>query len=109
MAREIAEMIRHARACSKRFEASGTISFRAEWFGMQGRTLGDPQNPFVPRSSGTARDDRRVVTKTLPVAGLAEGWPKLTADMLSPVLRNFDANESVSARNVRAWLDELRR
>ena len=109
MAREIAEMIRHARALAERFEAPETVSFRAEWFGLQGRTLGDPENPIVQFRSGTARDEWRMVTKTVPVAGLAKGWPELTADILSLVLRNFDANDSVSAQDIRDWSDKFRR
>ena len=109
MAREIAEMIRHARAFAERFEAPETLSIRAEWLGLQGRTLGDPENPFVWRRSGTARDDRRVFAKTLPVAGLAEGWPALTAEMLSPVLRLFDVNGSVSAQDVQNWSEKFTR
>ena len=79
MAREIAEMIRHAHAFAERFEAPETVSFRAEWSGLPGRKLGDPPNPFVLMQSGTARDDRRVFTRTVPVASLADGWPEFTA------------------------------
>ena len=59
----------------ERFEAPETVSFRAKWPGLQGRRLGDPEYPVVRMRSRTARDDRRVVAKTVPVAGLAEGWP----------------------------------
>lgn len=107
MAREIAEMIHHARAFAERFEAPETLSIRAEWLGLQDRRLGDPGNPFVGMRSGTARDDRRVFAKTVPVAGLAERWPALTAEMLSPVVRLFDANGSVSARDVWTWSEKF--
>ena len=109
MAQEIAEMIRHARALAERFEAPETVSFRAEWSGLQGRMLGDPEHPIVRMRSRTARDDRRVVAKTVAVAGLSEGWPELTAAMLSPVVRVFDANESLSAQDIRDWSERFRR
>ena len=109
MAQEIAEVIRHARAVAERFEAPETVSFRAEWSGLKGRLLGDPENPIVRMRSRRAGDDRRVFAKTVPVAGLAEGWPELTAAMLSPVLRVFDANESVSARDIRTWSEKFTR
>ena len=108
MAREIAEAVRHARAFAERFEAPGTVSFRAEWLGLQGRRLGDPQNPFVVRQSGTARDDGRVVTRTVPVASLTDGWAELTASMLAPILRMFGAGQSISAQNVHAWSERFR-
>ena len=109
MAQEIAETIRHAHILAERFEAPEAISFRAEWTGLKGRLLGDPENPIVRMRSRTAHDDWRVFAKTVPVAGLAERWPELTAAMLSPVLRVFDANESVSARDIRAWSQKFRR
>ena len=109
MAREIAELIRHARAFAERFEAPEMLSIRAEWLGLEGRKVGQPGNPLVSIRSGTARDDRRVFAKTVPVAGLAEVWPALTAEMLSPVLRLFHANGSVSAQEVRTWLEEFTR
>ena len=107
MAREIAEMIRHARAFAERFEAPETLSIRAEWLGLEGRKLGEPGNPLEGMRSGTARDDRRVLARTVPVVGMAETWPALTAELLSPVLRLFDANGSVSAQQVRSWLEEF--
>ena len=109
MAQEIAEMIRHARALAERFVAPETVSFRAQWSGLKGRLLGDPENPFVRVRSRMAHDDRRVFAKTVPVAGLDESWPQLTAEMLSPVLRVFNANESLSAQDIRSWSGNFRR
>lgn len=108
MAREIAEVIHHARAFAKRFEAPETVLFRAEWHGLRGRVLKDPNRPFLDRGSGAAREDSRVVAKTVSVAELAEGWPKLTADMLSQVMRMFDPRHSVSAEEVQVWSREFR-
>ena len=108
MAREIAEMIHHARAFAKRFEAPETVAIRAEWRGLRGRTLKDPNNPLVQLRSGTARDDDRVFARTVPVASLVEGWPALTAEMLSPLLRMFDVNQVVSAQDIQAWSNTFR-
>ena len=47
MAREIAEVVAHARAFAERFEAPETVSLRAEWRGLRGRRLKDPNNPFM--------------------------------------------------------------
>ena len=108
MAREIAEMIRHARAFAERFEAPETVSFRAEWLGLQGRKLGDPVHPFLMMPSGTARDNRRVFSRTVPVASLTDGWLELTATMLGPILRVFDVSQSVSAQDIQAWSEKFR-
>ena len=104
MAGEIAELICHARAFSGRFEAPETLSIRAEWRGLKGKKLGEPGNPLASMRSGIAHDDRRVFTKTVPVAGLAEGWRALAAEMLSPVRRLFDPTGAVSEQHVREWM-----
>ena len=93
---------------AERFEAPKTVSFRAEWHGLQGRILKDPNHPWGERGEGAAREDSRVVERTVPLAELADGWPKLTADMLSPVMRMFDPYRSVSAEQVRAWSRDFR-
>ena len=108
MAREIAEVIRHARAFAERFEAPGTVSFRAQWSGLRGRKLGDPRTPFVSMQSGTAIDDGRVLTRTVPVASLTDYWPELTASMLAPILRMFGVGQSVSAQDIRTWSEKFR-
>ena len=109
MAREIAELIGHARAFAERFEAPETVSVRAEWHGLKGRRLKDPNNPLAEMRGGMARDDGRVVTRTVPVANLTAGWAELTADMLSAVLRMFDPRHSVSAGEIREWSRTFRR
>ena len=109
MAREIAELIAHARAFAERFEAPETVSFRAEWRGLKGRRLKDPDDSFVELRGGAAEDDLRAVTRTIPVASLTAGWPELTADMLSAVLRLFDPRHSVSAAEIREWSKRFRR
>lgn len=108
MAREIAEIIRHARAFAERFEAQGTVSFRAQWSGLRGRRLGDPRAPFVWRQSGTAQDDGRILSRTVPVASLTDAWPELTASMLAPILRMFGAGQLVSAQDIRTWSEKFR-
>ena len=109
MAREIAEVIAHARAFVERLEAPETVLFRAEWRGLKGRRLKDPDDPFMEARYGAARDDGRAVTRTVPVASLRDGWPELTADILSVVLRMFDPRASVSPGEIRTWSERFRR
>ena len=108
LASEIAAAIRHARAFAERFEAPETVSFRAEWRGLEGRMLKDPNHPWAEMGGGATNEDSRVVARTVPAAELAEGWPKLTADMLSSVLRMFDPNRSVSAEQIQTWSQTFR-
>lgn len=108
MAREIAEVVRHARAFSERFEVPGAVTFQAEWFGLQDRKLGDPLQPFVSMRSGTAKVDRRTLTRTVSAASLTDGWPELTVSLLAPVLRMFGMDQSVSEQDVREWSRNFR-
>ena len=108
MAREIAEVVRHARAFAERFEAPGTVSFRAQWSGLRGRRLGDPRAPIVWMQNRTAQDDGRTLTQTVPVASLADGWPELTASMLAPILRMFGVGQPVSAQDIQTWSEKFR-
>jgi hypothetical protein len=110
MAREIAEVMRHARAFTERFDNPEAVAFRVEWRGLRGRELTDPENHFVRlRYAGrVAQSDSRLVTRTVAVADLASHWPEFTASMVSTVLRMFDATLSVSPDEVRAWSRKFR-
>lgn len=103
MARDIAELLRHARAFAVRLEASATATFRVQWSGLQGRTLADPNNPLLLLRSQHARDDSWVATATSPAAELTERWPDLTAELLSSVMRMFDPGQVVTAQDIRSW------
>ena len=109
MAREIAEVIRHARAFAERFEAPESVFFRLEWRGLHGRTLKDPDEALVRWHGRLAQSDSRVVTRTVPVADLTARWADITADMLSAITRMFDANLSISPQKVLAWSKKFRR
>jgi hypothetical protein len=109
MAREIAEVVRHARAFAERFPAPESVSFRAEWRGLQGRSLKDPQSPLFRRQGRQAQSDSRVVTRTVPITDLTSRWAEITADILSTVTRMFDATFSVSSQEVNSWSKKFRR
>lgn len=110
MAREIAEVVRHARAFADRFETPESVSFRAEWNGLKGRELRDPNNPLLAlRHSGhSPHSDSRVVTRTVPVADLTSRWADITAGILSAITRMFDARLSISSQEVLAWSKKFR-
>lgn len=110
MAREIAEIIRHARAFSERFDTPESVSFRLEWRGLQNREVRDPNNSLLAhRYSGRSpQTDSRVVARTVPVADLTGRWADLTAETLSSVLRMFDASLSFSAQEIVTWSKKFR-
>lgn len=111
MGREIAEIIRHARAFTERFNKPESVFFRLEWLGLQGREVRDPNNPFMAQryAGRSPQTDSRVVTQTVPVADLSGRWADVTADVLSTVLRMFDASLSVSAQEILTWSKKFRR
>ena len=108
MAREIAEVMRHALAFAERFEDAESVSFGAEWHGLQGRALKDPNDLRVGLRSGFAESDSRVVRRTVPVGALSHNWPETTADILSVVMRMFGADLSISSQQVMAWSQQFR-
>ena len=109
MGREIAEVIRHARAFAERFDAPESVSFRAEWRGLQYREVKDPNTPMIRRAGQFAQSDRRVVSLTVSVADLNSRWSEITSEMLSPVTRMFDPNYSVSPHEILQWSKKFRR
>ena len=84
------------------------VYFRTEWCGLKGRKLGDPERPFLSIRSGTAIDDGRFLTRTMPAASLTSGWPKLTASILAPVMRMFGVDQTISEQDVREWSEKFR-
>ena len=109
VASDLAKLIRHAYALSKRFETGETIMFRAEWWGLAGRRLDAPGVPWLRSGRDVATDDNCVATATVPVAELRDGWQSVVAGMLSRVFRMFNAEMSVSAQQIDAWSKEFRR
>ena len=109
VARDLAELIRHARAFSERFKTAETISFCVEWWDLKGRRLDAPVVPLLRSRRDVATDDNCVATSTVAVAELSDGWQSVTAGMLSKVLRMFNAGTSVSAQQIDAWSKDFRR
>ena len=108
MAREIAEVIRHARAFADRFEVADSVSFRFEWRGLQGRTLKDAKEPIRRYRGGPAQSDNQAFTRRVPVPHLTSHWANITAEILSRVMRAFDARQAVTSQQVLSWSKEFR-
>ena len=108
MAREIAELIRHARAFAERFDAVESVSFRAEWHGLKGRTLKDGNDPLISYS-GVAEINNRAITKTVPVTFLNHRWTDITAEILSTLMRLFNPRHSIQSQKILKWSEDFRR
>ncbi len=109
MAREIAELIRHARAFAIRFETVESVSFRAEWHGLKDRILKDRDDPSLRYEGQPANIDNRVITKTVPVTYLTSRWVDITAEMLSKLMRMFGARHSISSQKILKWSEKFRK
>jgi hypothetical protein len=99
LAREVAELVCHARAFARRFGGVRRVAFRCEWWGLSGRELFDTDARWAHR--GPAMDDRRVATMQVPVATLAQAWPEVVAQLIAPVLRAFEPDLVLDADWVR--------
>jgi hypothetical protein len=87
----LAEFVRHARGYAERFDAPTTGSFRCEWHGLEGRQVDDPfglWSPHPPAPTG-----HRIKIGTWPVTTLTSDWPKIVADLGSPLARMFDVSK----------------
>jgi hypothetical protein len=88
LAREIAEIVRHARALSENFPNAREVAFRCEWFGLEGRRVADPEADWS--KIRIAKTAHRICTGEWPVTDLSSRWPAIVADLASCVIRLFD-------------------
>lgn len=88
LARDLAELVFHARALARLFDSVRAVSFRCEWQGLQGRRIFDPSARWA--QSDIAVVDRRVVTLRAPFAMLGQAWPAVVAQMMAPLLRTME-------------------
>ena len=100
LARELAELVWHARAMARFFSGVRRVGFRCEWWGLKGRSLYDPDGRWAHR--GPSQDDWRLVTLMVPAASLGQAWPEAVARLMAPVLRAFEPDLSLGADWVKA-------
>jgi hypothetical protein len=90
LAQEVAELVCHARAFSRLFGGVRLVTFRAEWWGLGGRELFDPDMRWPHH--GPALGDHRAATVQVPLPRLYEAWPEVVAQLVAPVLRAIEPN-----------------
>jgi hypothetical protein len=107
MTRSLAEIVRHARAFTERFENPIAVSFRCEWHGLHGRILHSPNALWSMRRTPSA-SDHRVSTDTFPVTMLGNSLPEIVAKLIAPLMRSFTTDQLIGPKWVRGqsntWL-----
>ncbi|HEY1980190.1 MAG TPA: ATP-binding protein [Xanthobacteraceae bacterium] len=107
MTRSLAEIVRHARAMTERFENPITVSFRCEWHGLNGRILHSPNAIWYRRRFQSA-SDHKSSTATIPVTMLRNGLPDVVAKLIAPLMRGFTTEQLIGPDWVRGqsntWL-----
>ena len=81
MVRSLAEVVRHARAFTERFENPVSVSFRCEWYGLQGRILHSPNALWSMRWREAAHGDHKVSAGNFPVTMLDNGLPEIVSKL----------------------------
>jgi hypothetical protein len=99
LAQEVAELVCHARAFARMFAGVRRVTFRCEWWGLDGRELFDPDSRWPYR--GPALVEHRATTLQIPLAHLTEAWPEAVAHLIAPVLRAIEPELSLDAEWVR--------
>jgi hypothetical protein len=91
LVREIAEVLRHARALAKLLPDAQAVAFRGTWYGLKGRHIDNPNGTYS--SEQVARVDTRTISGEWPLADIASRWPEIVAPLASTVTRLFDGLE----------------
>jgi hypothetical protein len=91
--RDVAELVRHARAFAQRFTAAEAVELRTEWWGLLEREAGDPRATYYRDRSNVARADHSLTSGEWPVAELERAWPKIVSALVGPVARLFNPSD----------------
>lgn len=105
MTRSLAEVVRHARAFTERFENPVSVSFRCEWYGLQGRILHSPNALWSFRWREPSGGDHRVSVGAFPVTMLDNGLPEIVAKLIAPLMRAFTTDQIIDP----GWVSGQRR
>lgn len=105
MVRSLAEVVRHARAFTERFENPVSVFFRCEWYGLQGRILHSPNTLWSIRWRDAASSDRRVSAGNFPVTMLDNGLSEIVSKLIAPLMRAFTTEQLIDA----GWVNGQRK
>jgi hypothetical protein len=106
MTRSLAELVRHARAFTERFENPVSVVFRCEWHGLQGRILHSPNAMWSIRfSQGPTTNNQRAFVGAFPVTMLDNGLPEIVSKLIAPLMRAFTTDQIIGPN----WVNSQRR
>lgn len=103
-ARDVAELIRHARAFAQRFAAAEAVEFRTEWWGLLEREAADPKMMYHRQRGDVARVNHTVTDGEWPVAELERAWPAIVSELVGPVVRLFNPSNEFSPE----WVAQMK-
>ncbi|HZL59158.1 MAG TPA: ATP-binding protein [Stellaceae bacterium] len=88
LSQTLAELVRHARGLAERFDTATDVVFRCEWWGLEGRVIGDPSAGWFPNQY-QSKTAHRITTGSWPVGALASNLPEIVSALGSSVTRAF--------------------
>jgi transcriptional regulator with XRE-family HTH domain len=100
LVRDLAELVRHARAFASQFAHPKLVSFRCEWRGLTDRRVADPLGWWLPHQFDKGAETR-TSSGSWTVAQLEEKWPHIVAELAGPAMRAADVAQIVTADWVR--------
>jgi hypothetical protein len=108
MVKSLAEIVRHARALTERFDNPTTVLIRCEWHGLSDRRLHTPPYRGWLFRNFVSRSEDRASTGSYPVTMLTTGWPDIVAGLVAPLMRCFATDQMITADRIRndssTWL-----
>lgn len=97
--RDVAEVVRHARAFAEELTDVTDISFQLEWRGLKSRVISaGARTGRYYEDAYTARNDTRTIVKSFLLAEVIGNLPDVVARLFAPVYRMFDARSDIDAK-----------
>jgi hypothetical protein len=100
LAKNLAEIVTHARVFARSFPNSARVFFRCEWLGLQGRIASDPHRGRWFGLGHPAADDRRLVTRAFSIGEMVASPQDVIYELAGPVIRALGTSGAMN----RQWL-----
>jgi hypothetical protein len=106
LVREIAEVLRHARALAKLFPKAETVALCGTWYGLKDRRIDSP-TAIAFNPDRVARVPTRTIQGEWSLPDLLDQWPEIASSLASDITRLFDGLE-IQPEWVRSQIDKFR-
>jgi hypothetical protein len=107
LAREVYEVVTHAKELAKCFEAATGVEFRCTWYGLKDRRIAD-FDPSIDWQERKSRVNERSISACASLAALAGNPQSIVEEMVAPVGRLFDGLE-ITASAIESWRPGFRK